>query len=103
MTVKGKFKDYSKLSELAVERAMNVAIANIQEEAVTAAPKDTGAYARNIVADFNNKEVRAEIIYSRVVEYGFKGRKPTANMRLAARKVQKNLPQIINRELRKVL
>lgn len=103
MTVKFNVPKFSDIAEIATERATDIAVANIQEEAVRTSPVDTGAYRRNIVADFNKDEVRAEIVYSRVVEYGFKGRKPTANMRLAGRKVQKDIPNIFNRELRKVL
>lgn len=102
MTVKVNVPKYSNIMELATERAVDVTVARIQEEAVQTAPKDTGAYARNIIADFVNKTIIAMIIYSRVVEYGFKGRKPTANMRNAARKVNKEIPQIFNNEFRKV-
>ena len=102
MTVKVTVPNFKDLNNLVTERTTDIAVANIQEEAVLTAPVDTGAYRRNIVADFNKDEVRAEIVYSRVVEYGFKGRRPTANMRLAGRKVQSNIANIYNKELNKL-
>lgn len=131
MVVKVNLPDYSNLVELATERATKIAVSNLQEEAVETAPKDTGNYARNIVADFNKDEVRAEANYSRALEYGLPPReirvrnakalrfevdgkvvysksaklpatKPQPTLRLAARKIQKNIPSIYKRELEKV-
>jgi len=102
MTVMVNVPDFSKLADLATERSMDIALARVQEYAVLTAPVDSGTYRRNIVVDFNADTVTAEIEYSRVVEYGFKGRKPTANMRNAARKVQREIPQIFNNEFRKI-
>lgn len=131
MTVKGKFPDYSNLVELATERATDIAVANIQEEAVRNAPVSSGEYRRKIEPDFSKKEVVAKASHSAPVEYGtaphvitpknakvlaFKvggkqvftkkvnhpGTKPNPVMRMAGRKVQKEIPKIFTRELNKL-
>lgn len=131
MTVKGKFPKYSTIAELATERATDIAVSRVQQEAVDTAPAQTGDLRRNIVPDFNKKEVRSEKNYSAAVEYGtaphtieaknakalrftkggktifakkvnHPGTKPQPFMRLSARKVQKEISLIFKRELDKL-
>lgn len=131
MVVKVQVPDFSNLVELATERATKVAVSNLQEQAVTNSPADTGNLRRNIVADFQNDEVRAQANYSAAVEYGFPAktvraknakalrfekdgkvifaksvnlpaRAPNPFMRLAGRKVQNDIPSIFKRELDKL-
>lgn len=131
MTVKVSVPDYSNLIELATERASDIAVSNIQEEAVRNAPVDSGEYRRKIEPDFSKKEVVAKASHSAPVEYGtaphiitpknakvlaFKvggkqvftkkvnhpGTKPNPIMRMAGRKVQKQIPKIFTRELNKL-
>ncbi len=130
MTIKVNVPNFVNLNNLASERATDIAIARIKEEAVTNAPAVTGELRRNIVDDYQKKEVRAEAKHSAPVEYGtaphtitakgkalrfvvdgktvftkkvnHPGTKPQPFMRLSARKVQKEIPSIYKRELEKV-
>ena len=130
MTVTVDIPDFSNLVDLASERATKRITARVQEQAVATAPVDTGEYRRNIVADFNSDEVRAEAVYSRALEYGLPARTitpkngkalrfkvggktvyakkvnlpsrgPNPVMRNASRKVQREVQNIFNQELNK--
>lgn len=131
MTVTVKVPNFKNISELAIERATDIAVARVQEEAVKNAPADTGELRRRIAADFNDDTVTSEVNYSASVEYGtaphtieaknakslrftsggktvfakkvnHPGTKPQPYMRTAARKVQSEIPSIFKKQLDKV-
>lgn len=131
MTVKINVPNMANLVELATERATDVAIARVKEEAVQNAPAQTGELRRGIVDDYDKKQVIATAKHSAPVEFGtaphvitpkngkalrfvkngkeifvkkvnHPGTKPQPFMRLAARTVQKEIKTIYKRELDKL-
>lgn len=131
MTVTVKVPDYSDIVQIATERAVDRAVARVQEQAVTTAPVKSGFYRRKIRADYGSKEVIAEAEYSKAVDYGLPARTikaknakalkfevggktvfaksvnlppraPNPVMRNAARTVQREIPQIFKQELGKI-
>ncbi len=102
MTVKVDVPDYSSLVDNAMDRVVIKAIASVEANAKITAPVDTGFYRSNIKPNFQDQTITAEAEYSAAIEYGVSGtrREPTANMRMAARKTQKEVNNIFKGEFK---
>lgn len=131
MSVEFDVPNYQSLMLKVLEKSVVKAGNAVEEEAKIKAPVDKGGYRNNIKYN-GKDEVEASVEYSAAIEYGIsnpktikpvtakalrfeingkvvyaksakqKTRKPNPVMRNAAKKVQKDVPNIVKRELSNV-